>query len=669
MFSKYQITLCKLFRIDMLTVTQKLRILTIFFVCILSIMVGYTSFTLLKQKSDGMVVNIAGRQRMLTQKFTKEFFLALQQGKKQSDNMLNTGKLFDISLKALTHGGQTYKDINMSDAIQLDGTTDQVILAQLVAAADIWRQLQAAITNIGETNYSFKQLNTINDLSVRVLQAMNKAVGMLAEKADAKVTTLQVTLAVLWFIAIFLSLTTASIIVTSVTTPIEHLIQVSRQFAGGDLTSKKEGAKIHGEMSILSANMHKMRLLLSNIIQKMQQNVQQMIYSSRQIANISTEITKSNENENKSSQLVLEATESLQEISETVNNEIDEAKDGVELTKKHAQKGITVVHQNITELSDTVASVNATADQMEELKKATEHIHKIIVSIQDIADQTNLLSLNATIEAARAGDAGKGFAVVASEIKELAKQTAHSTTEISDLINELTSQVDNSVTSMQQVVQKVHKSQEQSQATVNAFEEMTEDVDRTMTTTNALSEYNQQQATQLENLHQQLQALFSVLKKNTQKADDTAMVATSLSMVADKILASLTKFVVDPVDAAKRQAEEKRLFPRHDNNIRCTVQQGDEFVNGVSRDISITGMLLQCPEKLKHDGTLSIQLFLPQEHDNEKQEQLHITADVKREFSKDGYHQYGLNFAQQDGREQQTMERIITYFKKQSHYT
>lgn len=80
----------------------------------------------------------------------------------------------------------------------------------------------------------------------------------------------------------------------------------------------------------------------------------------------------------------------------------------------------------------TEASVN-----INELGESAKSIGKIVETITDISDQVNLLALNATIEAARAGEAGKGFAVVANEIKELAKQTAASSSDIKEKVSSI----------------------------------------------------------------------------------------------------------------------------------------------------------------------------------------------------------------------------------------
>ncbi len=666
--TNYQQRLCNLLRIDKLTIALKLRRLILFFLCVLTFMVAYTTITLFQQKNDGLVINIAGRQRMLTQKFSKEFFLTLPQGKERSELMEKTGRLFDVSLKALSTGGSTYKDAGMSKPVTLSGTSNQKIKDQLARVSSLWQNLQKSIDSIDVKNYTQEELVTINTLSVKTLASMNTAVEMFAEEADGKIQTLQIMLLILWLFSIIFSLLVASVIVSSVTTPIDSLVRLSKRLAGKNLTSEPQTADVHGEISVLSSNMNTMRCSLSDIIHTMQQNIQQMIYSSNQIADISSEISASNAKEEKSSQQVLDATVSLQQISETVSSQINKAKDESELTRKHAQDGIIVVHQNIEELSDTVKSVNATASQMEALKNATIQIHKIIESIQEIADQTNLLALNATIEAARAGEAGKGFAVVASEIKELARQTANSTTEITDLINGLTSRVDSSVDSMQLMVDKVHHSQQQSQETVSAFKSMTNDVDRTIETTDTIDEYNQQQASQLIHLHDQLKSFFSVLTSSAQKADDTKMVADSLSTVADNINISLQGFTIDPTGKPSRQTGEKRLAPRIDNSIRCRVQQDGQVVTAVSSDISMNGLQIKCRQKLQHQGSFSAQLILPLEGNAQEHAELSAVVKVMREFKKGGYYCYGVEFERRTPQLEEVIQKVIQYFKKKDRY-
>lgn len=87
------------------------------------------------------------------------------------------------------------------------------------------------------------------------------------------------------------------------------------------------------------------------------------------------------------------------------------------------------------EVADNAVQIAKSTDGlMKKLEESSVGIGNVIKVITTIAEQTNLLALNATIEAARAGDAGKGFAVVANEVKELAKETAKATEEISQRV-------------------------------------------------------------------------------------------------------------------------------------------------------------------------------------------------------------------------------------------
>ena len=97
------------------------------------------------------------------------------------------------------------------------------------------------------------------------------------------------------------------------------------------------------------------------------------------------------------------------------------------------------------------SKASGVAKRVEELAAAARDIGVVTETISEISDQTNLLALNATIEAARAGEAGKGFAVVAGEIKELARQTAEATGEITNRIRGIQSSTDNASTDIAEI--------------------------------------------------------------------------------------------------------------------------------------------------------------------------------------------------------------------------
>ncbi len=114
-----------------------------------------------------------------------------------------------------------------------------------------------------------------------------------------------------------------------------------------------------------------------------------------------------------------------------------------------AENGRKAVRQTVTEMARIKATVEDASQKVTELGGKSDQIGAIVETIDDIAEQTNLLALNAAIEAARAGEQGKGFAVVADEVRKLAERSSRATKEIAALIAEVQKGTNHAVEAMQ----------------------------------------------------------------------------------------------------------------------------------------------------------------------------------------------------------------------------
>jgi methyl-accepting chemotaxis protein len=172
---------------------------------------------------------------------------------------------------------------------------------------------------------------------------------------------------------------------------------------------------------------------------------------------------------------------------------------------------------------------------MKNLGESSREIGNVIKVITSIAQQTNLLALNATIEAARAGEAGKGFAVVANEVKELAKQTAKATEEISQKIEAIQGVTKGAVTAIEEISTIINQINDISNSIASAVEEQT-------ATTNEIGRSVNEAAQGVNDIAKNIGGVATAARNTTQGANDTKTASLQLSEMAARLQAAVAKF-------------------------------------------------------------------------------------------------------------------------------
>lgn len=177
---------------------------------------------------------------------------------------------------------------------------------------------------------------------------------------------------------------------------------------------------------------------------------------------------------------------------------------------------------------DTLKRTHDTNTTITQLGSSSIEIGNVIKVISSIAQQTNLLALNATIEAARAGDAGKGFAVVANEVKELAKQTAKATEDITQRINAIQGDTKEAVSAISGISNVIEKLNGISVAIAAAVEEQT-------ATANEVARVVKEANKGVDGIANVVRSVSGAAKQSAAGAGQTLEAARSLTQLAEKL--------------------------------------------------------------------------------------------------------------------------------------
>lgn len=342
----------------------------------------YLFYSTQQQKFDGLSINLAGRQRMLSQKMSKELLLYLRETKTDEAAiklaaLQNTIQVFDITLKALRNSGNAPTTLNLKgEQAFLPASTGEA-KKQLDKVRGVWINFKSNIEKAYETNDE-AAIVYVSTENTQLLAEMNKAVGLLQKQTESKIASLLQNQGFGILVGVFFLL-------------------------GGLLYIRK----VISLLDILVENISTSSIEISS-------SAEQSSLMSSDLSNKNQQLTHNVEEGNESLKVLLAESQEISHESTVVNQQITEA-DNI------ATNGMQVINK----MSDVMKELNTSVDQTAD----------IIRAIDEIAFQTNLLALNAAVEAARAGEAGAGFAVVAEEVRNLALRSSEAARKSSELID------------------------------------------------------------------------------------------------------------------------------------------------------------------------------------------------------------------------------------------
>ena len=169
------------------------------------------------------------------------------------------------------------------------------------------------------------------------------------------------------------------------------------------------------------------------------------------------------------------ATRAINEMAVSIDQVSSNAAESAAVAERAvdiANNGSHVVQATIQGMDTIRGQIQETSKRIKRLGESSQEIGDIVSLINDIADQTNILSLNAAIQASMAGDAGRGFAVVADEVQRLAERSSAATKQIAALVKTIQTDTNEAVISMEQTTSEVVGGAKRAQDAGVALEEI-----------------------------------------------------------------------------------------------------------------------------------------------------------------------------------------------------
>ena len=384
-------------------------------------------------------------------------------------------------------------------------------------------------------------VSSVTPLSEKPSKAINELVQLnvqaAAEQSRADSEAYRSSMFTMGGLALLATLFMAAIgtlIANSISNPLKQVFDNLAQVASGDLTARTE-VKSKDEMGMLAKAVNEMADKLRATMNRVAENSVQVATAATQLSATAVQIATGAEEVAAQTGTVATASEEMSATSSDIARNCHFAADGSKIATDRATAGAAVVEQTVQVMGRIASQVQASAATVSGLGSRSDQIGEIVGTIEDIADQTNLLALNAAIEAARAGEQGRGFAVVADEVRALAERTTRATREIGEMIKSIQLETRQAVGAMEEGVKEVEKGTREAAKSGESLRDILEQISDVTMQVNQIATAAEQQTCTTGEITSNIQQITEVVQETSRGAHTSAGAASDLAHLAEDL--------------------------------------------------------------------------------------------------------------------------------------